>query len=83
METKMKSRSKALKQKVKDTQLYKGLNAVQKELLRTAQNIIVIERGLFILSEVGVKQWSTVTRYSQNNDAVIRELYANSLEVKF
>ena len=84
METKKRMpRNKTLKQRVKETQLYKGLNDVQKECLRRSQNVMVIERGLLILKQAGMKRWISVSKYSINNEAVIRELYANSLEVKF
>jgi uncharacterized membrane protein YukC len=83
METKMKSRSKALKQRVKKTKVYQGLNDIQKEFIRHSQNIMVIERGLFIIMQAGVKEWSRVSKYSLNNEAVIRELYANNLKVQF
>ena len=84
METIDKSpRNKTLKQRVKETQLYRGLNAVQKEFLSTSQNVIVIERALFIIADAGITRWQQVSKYSPNNEAVIRELYMNNLEVKF
>lgn len=76
-------RNKTLKQRVIETQLYKSLNAVQKELLKTSQNVIVIERALFIIADAGITRWQQVSKYSPNNEAVIRELYMNNLEVKF
>jgi hypothetical protein len=83
METKNKSpRNKTLKQRVRETQLYKELNHVQQEMISKSQNVIVIERALYILAEAGIKQWQQVSKYSPNNEAVILELYANNLEVE-
>lgn len=83
MDTKKRlPRNKALKQRVQKSQVYKGLNYIQKQFIRQSQNIMVIERGLFIIMEAGVEKWSTVSKYSVNNKAVIRELYANNLEVQ-
>ena len=76
-------RNKRLKQRVRETQVYKSLNTVQKEMISQTQNVMVIERGLSIIQDAGIQRWKQVSKYSQNNDAVIRELYANELEVKF
>lgn len=81
MENTNSPRSKALKKQVKETQVYKALDFVQKEFIRRSQNIQVIERGLFIINDAGVKRWSEVTKYSPNNEEIIRELYANSLTI--
>lgn len=84
METKKEViKSRRIRAKVKETQAFLSLSKPQQQIAKTGQNITAIHKGIEEVKVHGVLQWETFSQHSRNNSEIIRELYANSLEVKF
>jgi negative regulator of sigma E activity len=84
METKKNSIStRRIRAKVNDTHAFLALNKVQRDIVNTGQNITAIYKGLEEVKTNGVLHWETFSQNSRNNAEIIREIYTNSLEVKF
>lgn len=79
----MKSKHKSFRRKVQNTQAYKSLGKIQKEIISTQQNLNAIGKSLDFVEKNGVKVWETVSGNSLNNAEIIREIHAKNLEVKF
>lgn len=75
--------SRRIRAKVRETQAFTSLTKAQQEIVKTGQNITAIFNGFQAVKINGVVHWETFSQNSQNNAEIIRELYANSLEVKF
>ena len=84
METKKEIlKSRRIRAKVKETQAFLSLTKTQQKVANTGQNITAIFKGIEAVKVHGILHWETFSQNSQNNSEIIRELYANSLEVKF
>lgn len=84
MQTKIKvPKNGTIRRKVRATQVFQNLGRVQQDIASTGQNIKAIHCSLFVAKQHGIKHWEAVSQNSRNNAEIIRELYANQLEVKF
>lgn len=84
METKKEIiKSRRIRARVKATQAFMGLSKAQQIIASTGQNVTAIFKGLEVVSTHGVLHWETFSHNSVPNAEIIRELYVNSLEVKF
>jgi hypothetical protein len=84
METKKEIIStRRIRAKVKETQAFLALNKAQRDIVNTGQNITAIRKGIEAVKLNGFLHWETFSQNSRNNSEIIREIYANSLEVKF
>jgi hypothetical protein len=84
METKKQIiRSRRIRSRVRETQVYLSLGKIPQQIVNTGQNITAIHRSLETVKSIGIKQWDHVSQNNSNNKEIVRELYANSLEVKF
>jgi hypothetical protein len=75
--------SSRIGEKVKKTQAFLALNKAQRDIASTGQNITAIGKGIAAVKLNGFLHWETFSQNSRNNTEIIREIYANSLEVKF
>jgi hypothetical protein len=76
-------RSRRIRARVRETKAFLGLTNIQQEIINTGQNITAIHKGLETAKANGILFWEHNSQNSINNAEIIRELYANSLEVKF
>jgi len=76
-------RSVTIRRRVRATAVFLNSNKVQQDILTTNQNLNAINSSLFVAKKHGIKHWESVSQNSRNNTEIIRELYANQLEVKF
>jgi len=84
METKIKApKNGAIRRRVRATQAFNQLRPIQQELVCCSQNLKAINNSLFVVKQNGIKHWEKISQNSHNNAEIIRELYANQLEVKF
>lgn len=84
MVTKIKApKNGAIRKRVRATQVFKKLRPIQQELTCCSQNLRAINNSLFVVKQNGIKHWEKISQNSPNNAEIIRELYANQLEVKF
>jgi len=84
MQTKIKAPKKGtIRRRVRASQVFIKSNKVQQDILTTNQNLNAINSSLFVAKKHGIKHWETFSQNSRNNAEIIRELYANQLEVKF
>ncbi|MBC5840776.1 hypothetical protein H8R23_05105 [Flavobacterium sp. F-380] len=84
METKKEIISnRRIRAKVKETQVFLALNKVQQGIVSTRQNLTAISNGVASVKVNGIVHWETFSQNSRNNSEIIREIYTNSLEVKF
>ncbi|MFV5696665.1 hypothetical protein ACM55G_14645 [Flavobacterium sp. LB3P122] len=75
--------SRRIRAKVRETQAFLSLSKIQQEIVNTGQNITAIFKGFEVVKQNGIKYWERYSQNSRNNAEIIRELYGNSLEVKF
>ncbi|MBC7847230.1 MAG: hypothetical protein H7Y10_12135 [Flavobacterium sp.] len=84
MQTKNKApKNGTIRRRVRATQVFQNLGKIQQGIVSTGQNIKAIHSSLKVVKQNGIKHWESVSQNSQNNAEIIRELYANELEVKF
>jgi len=83
MEIKIKTPKNGTRKKVITTQVFQNLGKVQQEIASTGQNIKAIYSSLLVAKKRGIKHWESISQNSRNNAEIIRELYANQIEVKF
>jgi hypothetical protein len=76
-------RSRRIRARVRETKAFLSLTNIQQEIVNTGQNITAIHKGLESVKVNGILFWEHNSQNSINNAEIIRELYANSLEVKF
>lgn len=76
-------RSRRIRARVRETQVYLSLGKIPQLIVNTGQNITAIHRSLENVRSIGIKQWEQVSQNNSNNKEIVRELYANGLEVKF
>jgi hypothetical protein len=75
-------RSRRIRARVRETQAYLSLGKIPQLIVNTGQNITAIFRSLETVRNIGIKEWEQVSQNSINNKEIVRELYANSLEVQ-
>jgi hypothetical protein len=75
-------RSRRIRARVRETQAFLRLGKFQQNIVNTGQNITAIYRSLETVKTIGIGKWEQVSQNSINNSEIVRELYANSLEVK-
>lgn len=86
METKNKTKTPkngTFRSKVVATQVYQNLGKIQQQIVSAGQNVKAIRSSFLVVKQNGIKYWESVSQNSRNNAEIIRELYANQLEVKF
>jgi hypothetical protein len=76
-------RSRRIRARVRETKAYLSLGKIQQRIVNTGQNITAIFKSIETVKNVGIGQWDQISQNSINNKEIVRELYANSLEVKF
>lgn len=76
-------KSRRIRARVRETQAFQSLSKIQQRVVNTGQNITAIYKGFQVVKQNGIKHWETFSQNSRNNAEIIRELYGNSLEVKF
>lgn len=67
--------------KVKATQVYKGLGKIQKSIYTTGQNMRPLENSFQLIKNVGLERWKQVAQNSNVNSQIIQELYTLELAV--
>ena len=75
--------TRIIRTQVKGTHAFLALNKVQRDIVNTGQNITAISKGLEEVRINGILHWETISHNCRNNRKIIREIYTNSLEVKF
>jgi predicted nucleic acid-binding Zn finger protein len=76
-------RSRRIRSRVRETQAFSSLGKFQQQIVNTGQNITAIHRSLETVKSIGLGKWEKISQNSINNSEIVRELYANSLGVKF
>lgn len=76
-------KSRRIRSRVRETQAYLSLGKIQRNIVNTGQNITAIHKSLETVKTIGIAEWEKASLNSINNQEIVRELYANSLEVNF
>ena len=59
---------------IKETDAYKKLNSIQKEIIMKRQNRLVIENGYEVAKNIGVEKWEKQSNFNYRNKGIIMEL---------
>lgn len=64
----------SLLKRIVDTECYKSLNSVQKNLATRRQNRLQIENGYEVAKNIGFEKWKNQTQYNHINTNLVGEL---------
>lgn len=65
------------KQRMTETDFFKKLDTVKKDIASKRQNWLTIENGYNIAKNIGLEKWEEQTQYNFVNRGIIRELIKN------
>lgn len=59
---------------IKQTNYYKGLSFINKQIVRSWNNVKKIDNSLNVINAIGIEKWETQTNTSKVNKQIILEL---------
>ena len=77
------AKNRRIRSKVKSTATYGALSKAKQMIANTGQKITAIFKSLETVKAIGIKNWELISQNSAVNAEIVRELYINSLDVKF
>lgn len=67
----------SFKDRVENTETYKGLNSVQRIITVKKQNRLALERGYIKAKTLGLEKFDQLTEFSNINNRIIKDLVQN------
>lgn len=62
---------------IKETETFKSLSPIQQKMVKSGNNRRVIEHGVNVVNNIGVKKWKKISMFSVINEQIVLEISNN------